>query len=141
MTTHHHAVNLLGRQHETRRLIWAAVGVVAGVLCAVAMAGNVTWAEETNWFLFAFAGFGVVGFGLMALEQWQEWPKGGEPAWTHWFSVVFWAAFGAYQAFALVYQLWITDGDTNWLVVAVTPILAVLMFWWAYQAFDKARVR
>ncbi len=59
--------------------------------------------------MFAFAGYGVVGFGIMALEQWQEWPKGGEPAWTHSFGALFWAAFGAYQAVALTYQLFVTD--------------------------------
>ncbi len=139
MTTHHHAVNLLGRKHETRRVIWAAVGVIASILCAVAMVGNVTWAEETNWFMFVFAAFGVVGFGIMALEQWHEWPEGEEPALTHWFLVVFWAAFGLYMAYAPIYQLWITDADTNWFVVAVTPILAVLMLGWAYQEARKAR--
>lgn len=123
MTTHHHGVSLLGRQHEIRRVVWAAIGVVASVLCAVATIGNVTWAEETNWFLFAFAGFGVVGYATMALEQWEEWPKGGEPARTHWFGAIFWAAFGAYQAFALIYQLFITEADTNWALVAITRLV------------------
>lgn len=140
MTTHHHAVSLLGRQHETRKLVWAGIGVVASVLCALAMVGNVTWAEETNWFLFAFAGFGVVGFGTMALEQWLEWPKGREPKWTHWFGAIFWAAFGAYQAAALVYQLFVTDA-TAWWLVAVLPILVVAMSWLAYVEGRKALAR
>ncbi len=137
MTTHHHAVSLLGRQHETRKLVWAGIGVVASVLCALAMVGNVTWAEETNWFMFALAGFGVLGFGTMALEQWQEWPKGAEPAWTHWFGAIFWTAFGAYQAYALIYQLFITDADTEWALVVIAPLLAAFMFWLAYQEARK----
>ncbi len=141
MMTQHHGVSMFGKPHETRRLFWTAIGVVASVLCAVAMVGNVTWAEETNWFLFAFAGFGVVGFGIMALEQWQEWPKGGEPAWTHWFGAIFWAAFGAYQAFNLIYGLFITEADTNWALVAILPVLAVVMFWLAYQEARKALAR
>ena len=141
MTTHHHDVSLFGRQHETRKLVWAAIGVVASVLCAVAMVGNVTWAEETNWFLFAFAGFGVVGFGTMALEQWQEWSEGEEPAWTHWFGAVFWAAFGAYQAYGSIYQLFITEADMNWAMFSITSVLAVIMFWAAFQAARKARAR
>jgi hypothetical protein len=59
MTTHHHPVSLVGRQHETSKVVWTAIGIVASALCAVAMIGNVTWAEEANWFLFALAGFGV----------------------------------------------------------------------------------
>lgn len=139
MTTQHHGMSLFGRPHQTRKVFGTAVGVVASVLCAVAMVGNVTWAEETNWFLFVFAGFGVVGFGIMALEQWQEWPKGEAPAWTHWFSVVFWGAFGTYMASGLIYQLFITEADTNWLVVVISPILAVVMFWLAYQEVRKAQ--
>ena len=141
MTTQHHGVSLFGKPHETRRLVWAAIGIVLSVLCAVAMIGNVTWAEETNWFLFVFAGFGVVGFGIMALDQWQEWPEGETPAWTHWFSAIFWATFGAYALFGLIYQLFITDADTNWWLVAISPVLAVLMFWVAYQEIQKARAR
>lgn len=105
------------------------------------MVGNVTWVEETDWFSFAYAGFGVVGFGLWAADLWLEWPRGGEPVWTHWFGAVFWTAFGLSVAFAAVYQLWITDGETNWYVVAITPVLALLMFWGAYQEARKARAR
>ncbi len=137
MTTHRHAVDVLGRPHERRKILGAVFGVAAAVFCAVMMVGNVTWAEETNWFMFAFAGFGVVGFGTMALEQWQEWPKGGEPAWTHGFGAIFWFAFGAYQAFAVVYQLFVTDA-TNWWLVAIVPVLAVAMFAIAYQEGRKA---
>ena len=140
VTTPHHAMNLFGKPHETRRVFWAAIAVVASVLCAVAMVGNVTWAEETNWFLFVFAGFGVVGFGIMALEQWQDWPKGEEPGWTHWFGAIFWAAFGAYQVFGLIYGLFISE-DTNWALVVITPVLAVVMFWLAFQAGRRALAR
>ncbi len=102
-------MQVFGRPHRLRKIAGAVFGVAASAFCAVMMVGNVARTEETNWFMFAFAGYGVVGFGIMALEQWQEWPKGGEPAWTHSFGALFWAAFGAYQAVALTYQLFVTD--------------------------------
>ncbi len=141
MTTHHRAVRVLGRRHRVGKVVGAALAAIASAFCVVAMISNVTWAEETNWFLFAFAGFGVVGFGIWSLGLWQEWPKDREPAWTIWFGAVFWAAFGLYQASVPLYVLFISDADPNWLVVAIAPILAVGMFWLAYRDARTARER
>ena len=95
MTTPHHAMNLFGKPHETRRVFW----------------------------------------------QWQDWPKGEEPAWTHWFGAIFWAAFAAYQVYGLIYGLFITEAATNWVLVAISPALAVVMFWASYHEARKALAR
>ena len=49
--------------------------------------------------------------------------------------------FAAYMVFGLIYQLLFAETDTNWLVVAISPILALIMFWLAYQEVRKASAR
>ncbi len=141
MTTHHHVVTVLGKRHQTRKVAGAVLGVLGSALCALAMVANVTWAEEANWFMFVFAGFGVVGFGIMALGFWREWPKGREPAWSYWFAAIFWTTFAAYQVYGLIYQLFVTDADANWGLVAIVAIAAVAMFALAYREARKALAR
>lgn len=139
MTTHHHGVSLLGKPHETRKVFWAVLAALAAVFCALVMIGMLTWASDNrNWFMFALAGFGVVGFAGSAVDQWRERPKGYESTWSRWLTAAFWAAFGLYSASVAVWGLAIKDDSPDWGLVVFGCLFAALFLWFAFVHVRKA---